>query len=146
MPELAAMYLVGAVVSMIVGLAFGLKQRAKYHKSSTLCLQKNLKKIGYRWNDLNLSVEAIVEDAEGADQAEYKKARFTSILFTIVAVAFSWIGLFFLIIMWVSLKFLMNSRAEKALLVSPLSSSELTISEIKNIFDQLVADSKIILK
>lgn len=33
-----------------------------------------------------------------------------------------------------------------ALLASPLSSSELTMNEVKNIFDQLIAESNIVLK
>lgn len=144
MPELAVMYSVGALVSMIVGIIFGLKQRAKYHDPANLCLQKNLRKIGYRWNELNLSVDKMPDSFdEDPDVIEYNKARFTSILFTTAAVAFSWLGLFFMILMWFSLKLLKKSRAEKALLASPLSLKELAAQDVINIFARIQAEAAI---
>lgn len=137
MPELAAMYLAGSILSMIVGILFGLKQRAKYHRPHMIILQKNLNKIGFRWNELNMAVESRVDLPADIDDREYQKARFTSILFTIIAMIFSWLGSLFLVVIWISLNLLNRSRLEKALLASPLSSSELATDEVKNIFQEL---------
>lgn len=144
MPELVAMYSVGLVVSMIVGIIFGLKQRSKYHDPAIKHLQKNLRKIGFRWNELNLAVEKMPASFdEDPDLTEYKKARFTSILFTTAAVLFSWLGCFFLILMWFSLKLLNKSRVEKALLASPLSEKELAAQEVKEVFERVQAEALI---
>lgn len=138
MPELAAMYSVGAMVTLIVGIFFGLKQRAKYHNPAFKNLQKNLRKIGYRWNELNLAVDKMPEVLEeDPDIAEYKKARFTSIVFTMAAVAFSWLGCGFLILMWLSLKMLKKSKIESELLASPLVVNELAEQVVNEIFEQI---------
>jgi len=138
MPELAAMYSVGALISMIVATLFALRQRAKYFDPRMVRLQKNLNLIGYRWNDLNLSVDPLGTDPAQAELAEYKKARATTIIFAVMSVIFSWGGLFFILLMWMSLNLLNKSKAKKILLESPLSESEeLTAQQASHIFERL---------
>ncbi len=133
MPELAAFYFVGFFASLTLGVVFGIFQRAKYHSKPYLLLQRNLKLVNLRWNDLNLSVEILTNDHQQIK--EYQKARLTSFSIIFVGVLLSWVGLFFLIVIWISLKLIGNSRLEKNIYASTLTSQELTPIEVK---DQLV--------
>jgi hypothetical protein len=137
MPELALMYGVGVLVSLGIGIIFGIKQRSKYHQQEYLCLQNNLRKLNLRWSELNLSIERIPDGKLDMDLIEYNKARTTSFFLTSGAAALSWIGAGFLMIIWLSLKFLINSRDEKKLKNSEIAKVDLNNSEIQNLLNQL---------
>src|SRR4051794_33035667 len=100
MPELALSFCVGAVLSLICSILFYYFQTSRYHLAEFKVLQENLKLINFRWNDLEGRLEKWDESAE---QKEVQKAKNTYLLFSIAAVVLSWLGLFFLILMWVSL-------------------------------------------
>lgn len=141
MPELAAFYLAGLTVSLIVGVLFGLKQRSRYHSIQYEQLQKNLRRINLRWNDLNLSVEELKSSeldlektSEQLQKEEYQKARISTILFVGFAAVLSWLGLIFLILIWVSLRVLGKSRTERNLFSSPLATSELDQKAVEDIY------------
>ncbi len=139
MPELAAFYFLGFVASLVIGVFFGIHQRKKYYSSGYLQLQKNLKLIAFRWNDLNLSVEKLQGDYQQV--SEYKKARFTSFSIILVGMLLSWLGLLFLIVIWTSLKLIGNSRLEKKLYASPLAKRELSQDEVQNHLANLHLDT-----
>ena len=130
MPELAAFYFFGFFASLVIGVFFGILQRKKYHSHGYLMLQKNLKLIDLRWNDLNLSVEKIKGDQQQA--SEYEKARFTSFSIIFIGMLLSWLGLIFLIVIWASLKLIGNSRLEKKIYSSPLTKHALSQDEARN--------------
>lgn len=130
MPELAAIYFLGFLASLVLGSIFGINQRAKYHSKSYLLLQKNLKLLNLRWNDLNLSVETFKDEHQQAK--EYQKARLTSFSIILVGMLLSWLGLLFLVVIWTSLKLIGNSQLEKNIYASSLTESELTPDEVKN--------------
>ena len=129
----------------LAGILFGLKQRANFHSKSYSILQKNLQKINLRWNELNLSLDKLDTSiaAKAADELqaeEYDKARISSVLFLSWACVLSWLGLFFLIMIWISLHFLGKSRLRTKLFASQLSHGELDASAVINIYKELALD------
>lgn len=142
MPELAAAFAVGSLVSLLLGFAFTITQLSKYKSNDYRTLQANLAKIDLRWNDLEASVSPRELTSEGLEAEairkagrkqlveEYKKARTTYTIFTVGAMAFSWLGALFLIIMWVSVKKLIKSRLERALFQSELTEKDLPKEQV----------------
>lgn len=141
MPELAAAFAIGSLVSLLLGLAFTITQLSKYKSNNYKTLQANLDKIDLRWNDLEASVSPKImidgAEAEAVKKAnrkqlveEYKKARTTYAIFTIGAMALSWLGAMFLIVMWVSVKKLIKSRLERALFQSELTEKDLPREQV----------------
>ena len=133
MPELAASFLVGATLAFLASVCFTYFQLAKYRSDGYLKLQNNLSKINLRWNDLEGSVEPFDSNA---NSIEIKKVKNTCLLFGIASVIFRWVGLFFLILMWVSLKKLVKNRLEMHLFRSDLAKAEQVQSDINQFWQQ----------
>ena len=140
MPELAGFYSAGFLISMVFGVWFGIKQRGRYYSKSYLLLQKNLQRINLRWNDLNLSVEALKrEEAPNGGQLaeEYHQAKISMILFIMTTTILSWLGLIFLTVVWISLWLFAKPRIETELFASPLATQELADEDIKIYYSSL---------
>ncbi|AGH95971.1 hypothetical protein [Pseudobdellovibrio exovorus] len=136
MPELALIFAAGCLASLITGLLFSFFQLSRYRWVKYRTLQKNLVKIGLRWNDL----EGVVSDNEdGHTMAEYKKARTTYTIFTVVAVMLSWVGCALLLLIWISIRMLVKSGLETAIFASDLASQELTEAQVKEKWETLRA-------
>ena len=134
MPELAIIYSVGCLFSLIVGCVFSLQQRAQYKSEKFLKLQRNLKQINLRYNDLESAIE---DNIEGASVKEYSRARNTYMLFTSAATILSWLGLFFLILLWFSIKKLISNKTEIKLFASKLALLDLTEAEVQGEYKKL---------
>lgn len=134
MPELAMMFLMGAVLSLITGALFTFQQMRFYKSFQFLTLQKNLQHIGLRWNDINSEPE---DFSEGRQQKEIARARFSCLLFTFFAVFLSWFGFFLLLMLWVSLKVLVKSRLEKRIYQSELVLKEFDSIRVNEIWQSL---------
>ncbi len=128
MPELAAAFTVGALLSLITSLLFGFVQLRRYSSATYLQLQKNLALINLQWHDLNGCLQ---EFKENQIKNETKKAKTTYFFIGAFAVLLSWLGFFFLILMWVSVKKLIKNRLEVYLFSSALAQGELTSSQVQ---------------
>ncbi len=122
MPELFFIFVLGSLVSLMTGGLLIFLQLSKYKSKNYLLLQKNLKKINLRWNDLEGDTETFSDVSE---ENEIQKARTTYILFCLVGVILSWLGFFILLIIWISIKKLIVNRLERQLFNSELISHEL---------------------
>ncbi|MGZ3692155.1 MAG: hypothetical protein ACXVAX_11675 [Pseudobdellovibrio sp.] len=140
MPELAAAYSIGFLITLITSLIFTALQLKRYSSKAYLQLQKNLELIDLQWNDLNGSLQ---EPKEKQIESEIKKARHTYFIIAFIASILSWFGLFFLILMWVSVKKLIKNRLEVYLFTSSLAQSDLTVEQVQahyEIFKTLAFD------
>ena len=114
MPELAAITLVGSILSLIVGILFGIIEISRYNKTHYKTLQQNLALINLRWNDLEGAAENLpIGRQQELHEKEIRKAKRTYMIFTFAGVLLSWLGLFLLILMWISVKKLIKNRLER---------------------------------
>lgn len=134
MPELAAGFAIGAALSLIASFLFAYFQLSKYRSLRYLNIQKNLAVIGFRWNDLEGRLEP---DQPGANKREVSKARNTYIMFGAAATVLSWLGLFFLLLMWVSITKLVKNRLEIHIFDSVLAKAQQTENDIQAFMQQL---------
>ena len=140
MPELAAAFSTGLVVSLITSLLFAFLQLKRYRSKPYLQLQKNLALINLQWNDLNGNLQ---DYNEKQVEAEIRKARHTYFFIGCMATILSWFGLFFLILMWVSVKKLIKNRLEVYLFSGDLAQTDLTTEQVQaqyEIFKTLAFD------
>ena len=140
MPEVAGFYAAGLLLSLILGVWFGIKQCSRYYSKSYLLLQKNLQRINLRWNDLNLSVESLHPLATSGEQQgaeEYHKAKISMIFFIAAMTILSWLGLVFLTVIWISLRVLAKPKLETELFASALAKQELADEDVKKIYSNL---------
>lgn len=139
LPELAAAYAIGICVNLLLALVFFTQQMRLYRNSAYLKIQKNLQKLGWRWNQ----IEARIEKNEGPEGLqlrqtnEIKKACQTYSLVSIGAVLLSWAGMFLLVLIWISVEKLAKSREEKCLFASRLAEVDLDVTEIEDICRRL---------
>lgn len=122
MPELVALFSVGALLSLITGSLFAFLQMARYRSAAYQFVQGNLAKIGLRWNELEGGPGPY---DDGLNRRELRRARTTYTVFTLIAVLLSWLGFVFLLLMWVSLRKLVKSRLESELFASELARGDL---------------------
>ena len=134
MPELAAVFLLGSVLSLVTAGLFTFWQMQHYQSYKFQTLQKNLGKIGLRWNDLNSGAEEI---SEGREEKEKSRALLTYIIFGIIGVVLSWFGLFLLLMMWVSLKKLVKSRLEERIFDGELVLKDLEAPDVARLWIEL---------
>lgn len=137
MPELAFMFSVGSLASLLTALAFAYTQLAKYKSKSYLQLQQNLAQLKLRYSDIESSVQKInsevLADIENevklAQKKEISRAKTTYSLFGFAAVILSWLGFLFLVLMWFSVAKLVRNRLEEALFDSQLAQSALSAEQ-----------------
>ena len=134
MPELAAFFLLGALVTGLTGGLFTFWQLKHYRSEKYQTLQANLEKIGLRWNDLNSAPE---DFSEGRFEKEKSRALLTYVIFSVIGVVLSWLGVILLLMMWVSLKKLVKSRLEERVYGGELVLSELPASDVTRIWSEL---------
>lgn len=144
MPELAALFLMGSTASFLTALFFAYSQLSKYKSKSFLQLQKNLGLVQLRYSDIESSVQSLNGDVENVEaeiknalQIDKQKAKSTYILFGFFAVFLSWLGLVFLVLMWVSLAKLVKNRLEEALMSSELSQKDLPREQVETIWSEI---------
>ena len=138
MPELAAVFLLGSVFSLVTAALFTFWQMRHYSSLKFQTLQKNLAKIGLRWNDLNSGAEEVSEGHQKLlEEKERSRAFHTYLIFGTIGVVLSWFGLFLLLMMWVSLKKLVKSRLEERLFDGELVMKDLDAVEVNRLWSEI---------
>ena len=107
MPELAFIAALGGLLSLCFGSFVLFRELNKFKKADYQQLQKNLKQLHKRWNDIKGEIE---EDQPDREQDEIKKTWSTFLIMTFVAFILSWVGFFFFMIIYVSFKKLSRGR------------------------------------
>ena len=127
MPELAFVFIIGVLLSLVTGSCFTYLYLSKYKSPHYIVLQKNLIKINLRWNDLEGCTENFIEEA---NELEYVKARSTYMIFSLVCVILSWLGFVLLLIMWVSIEKLIKNKIEKEIFASEMVLKDLNSEQV----------------
>jgi len=135
MPELAAAYAIGFLMTLcLVGLHIYLQSR-KQKSASMRQVQANLKKINSFWSETESQINEYVAGAEKKD-AE-KSIR--SILISGIGLAFlSWLGFLFQFVLMLSLRYLAVKRIEIRLFESELAEKDLDAAKSREIVAQIM--------
>ena len=118
MPELAAMYAVGVLLSLGLTGLFVFLQARRSNGATARNVRANLRKAGLYWSENQDKILPWNEDAEAIDR---KGSRTTILVTGVLLSLLSWAGLLFLGIVMLSYRFLARSRLEKRLFGSELA-------------------------
>jgi SMC interacting uncharacterized protein involved in chromosome segregation len=98
MPELAFIFILGSICSLITSLSFAYSQLSKYKTKKYLQLQKNLAQLKLRYSGIESSVQKInsevlteiENEVKLAQRKEIDRAKTTYCLFGFAAIILSW--------------------------------------------------------
>ncbi len=135
MPELAAFYVVGFVVSLGLTCVFVFLWSRFRAREELRTLNTNLQKAGLYWSE---SQDRLVKWNEAEAISETQRAR-RQLWMTGAALSFlSWAGLLFIFILMLSYRFLARSRFERRLLTSDLArNTDLTPDQISERLEEV---------
>ena len=136
MPELAFGILIGALLSLITGIIIYFSELRKYKSPEFLVLEKNLRLIGKRWNDLDKSIDDYTPKGK---HAEANRQINTILMITGVAILLSWLGFFFYLLIYVSIKKLGRNRLSDKVFDSLLVQKELLQGDVQSIVTEIMA-------
>lgn len=136
MPELAFIILIGSGLSLVAGVIIYLTELRKYKSSEFLLLEKNLRQINKRWDDLNKSID---DYTIGGKSAEADRQINTILIFTGVAILLSWLGFFFYLLIYISIKKLGRNRLSDKVFDSTLVQKELSAAEVQSVVAEITA-------
>jgi len=135
MPELAASYVVGVLISFLVtALNIGLRNR---HRKSTAYrrLEQNLRRADFFWSD---NEDRIVDWSETRAKEDASRGNTSFIIAGALIAALSWAGALFLVILVLSEHVIARSRREKAVFASALAQrDELSRHEVETLVKEL---------
>ncbi len=106
-------------------------------------LNRNLTKVRSYWSIDRGSLitigggEVVIDKIEAA---EYQRSFKSAWLFGSLLIPLSWIGLFFMCLYWVSMKYFMRSETEHNIFASVLTKSDLDRDEVYKILNELRID------
>lgn len=136
MPELAAAYAVGFLACLSLTGLFALLWRRRRESGEMKTLNENLHKAGFYFAEsTDRLVRWSAEDAERERSSGLRTILITGGLLTFL----SWAGVFFLLVIMISYRFLARSRLEKLLSASPLAAKSLERAEIEAWLDTNVS-------
>lgn len=128
MPEIAAGYLIGLLLTAgLVALHIYLQTR-KQNSLAMRYLQMNLKKINLFWSE---SESAIKDYTPGAEKIDAQKSIRSILVSGVGFIFLSWLGFLFQFIIMLSLRFLAVKRIERRLFASDLTEKELNPDTIQ---------------
>lgn len=133
MPELAASYLVGFCLVMIASGFMILAERRVMGSSGMRHIQGNLAQVGLRFSH---SRDSLIPLEEASSSSKCSSQQDGMILLSVGCAFLSWVGFFFIILMWFSLAKLGQKR-RRHLLGSRLAQSHLETVEIQKILHDL---------
>ncbi|MCC2680376.1 MAG: hypothetical protein K0R29_2952 [Pseudobdellovibrio sp.] len=134
MPELAAGYCIGAALSLVTTFLFFYTHLKIYKNPRYRTLQNNLQLLKVRWSEIDGRLEKF---SEGAEEEEVSRAKNSFLIFGIFAVILSWAGLFFLLLMWFSIKKLVKNRLEDYLFASEAAQKQFSKQEMRDFWLKL---------
>jgi hypothetical protein len=140
MPEIAAVGLVGAIVTfLVVNINLYWVHRG-FQKSEFRCLNHNLSKVGRYWS-LEQGRVVGIEDGKAHEELEKKdhqRSLRSAFLFGTLLIFLSWLGLVLFVIYFVSTTKLAKSRLEQRIFSSALvQNSNLAKSEVESLLQEL---------
>jgi hypothetical protein len=118
MPELAAMYLVGFIISVSLTFVYQALRRRRRKSVVNFNLQNNLRKAGLFWSE---DQDKVIEWNQAQTEAELDSSERSHLIVGLLLSFLSWVGFFFLFILMISDRYLTRSRKEKALFASELA-------------------------
>lgn len=135
MPELAAIFTLGAIANLGLTTLFVYLWKKRQSTGPFATLAENLLKAGLYWSD---GREALISVGDGSkerdDRASVRNIILTGSLLTLL----SWPGVLFHLVIMVSYRFLARSRLEKRLLASELARSRaLSASRVHTLVKEL---------
>ena len=138
MPELAGMYTVGTLCSLLLSGLFIYLWSRYQRRAEALLLNENLKKQNLFWSEKR---DRLVDFDETAAQEDFRSSR-RSLLATSLGLSFlSWVGFFFLLTLMISYRFLARSRLEKRLLATDLARDpNLVTDQVRITLEELMRD------
>ncbi len=126
MPELAASFFVGFLLSLLANSSHFVFVLKSFQNSQILVLQKNLKKVGRIWSMSNRGVlkvpDASPEKIELAMIEDSKRTLRSTVFFSVMLTVVSWFGLIWLALYLLSVHRLAKSRMEHKIFSSRLVS------------------------
>jgi len=134
MPELAAGFCIGAAFSLITSFLFFYSHLQVYKSPHYRTLQNNLQLLNVRWSEIEGRLEKY---EDGAESMEISRSKSSFLIFGVFAVLLSWVGLFFLLLMWFSIKKLVKNRLEDYLFGSEAAQKQLTLKEMRDFWLKL---------
>lgn len=120
MPELAAAYTVGFICCLMLTMLYVFLRDRRRRSRAAQTVQANLKTLNYFWSD---SADAIVRLELDSAAKEERKSRKTIGTTGLILSLLSWLGVFFLLMIMLSERYLARSRRERKLFSSSLSKS-----------------------
>ena len=117
MPELAAVYTVGFVACLALTMLYVFLRERRRQSHGAQQVQLNLAKAGLYWSDSADAIIALAPTSAIDERNRSKKAIGTTGL---ILSLLSWLGVFFLLIIMLSERFLARSRRELKLFNSEL--------------------------
>ncbi len=128
MPELAAIYVLGLVACLLLTMLFVFLWSQRFNDQQHRTVRENLKRAQLYWSE-NLDKVVVWED--GAEQRDRATSLRNICLTGGLLSALSWAGVFFLLVIMLSYRFLARSRTEQKIFSSPLSSkSEMDSNDV----------------
>ncbi|MGZ5278425.1 MAG: hypothetical protein ACXWC9_00685 [Pseudobdellovibrionaceae bacterium] len=140
MPEIAAVGLIGAIVTFLVVNWNLYWVHRSFQRPSFQTLNHNLSKVGRYWS---LEQGRVIEVETGKTQEEiqkkdHQKATWSAFIFGTMMIFLSWIGLLIFAIYFVSITKLAKSRLEQRIFASSLvQDSNLSQSQIQSTLKEL---------
>lgn len=129
MPELAALYALGVVLSWLLIAIFLFSWKRQRNNTKTKTLRANLRKIDLWFSEHHDKLEPWSDEAPAKEEAS---AFRTFLIAGLLISALSWIGLLFLSVLTISYRFLARSRLEKWLYSSRLATEgDLSEDEVR---------------
>jgi hypothetical protein len=135
MPELAAAYTVGFLLCLMLTTLYIFLRERRRSSRAALTVQKNLKKLNLFWSD---STDQILVLESDSAEAEARKSRSAIGITGFILSLLSWAGVFFLLVIMLSERFLARSRRERRLFGSLLAlDSSLDATKVRQFIDEL---------
>jgi len=142
MPELAASFFVGFLVSLTANLVHLFFVVKSYQSPAIINLQNNLQKVGKIWSMSNRAVMTVVgnsvENCLLAISEDRNRTLKGTALFSSMLVVTSWLGLIWLGLYVLSVHRLAKSRMEHKIFNSMLvTNSQLTREQVANLLSEM---------
>lgn len=124
LPEMAVGYGIGMIFSSVLGGLVYLRGHRRKNSRSMSLIQKNLEKKNAMWSSIEARI-VVKDEARLVSEAEKESRTYWIII--ISGIVLSWLGTFFLIIVFLS----PLTRKEKQILQSELAERELSVAEVE---------------
>lgn len=124
LPEMAVGYGIGMISSSVLGGLVYLRGHRRKNSRSMSLIQKNLEKKNAMWSSIEARI-VVKDEARLVSEAEKESRTYWIII--ISGIVLSWLGTFFLIIVFLS----PLTRKEKQILQSELAERELSVAEVE---------------